>query len=163
MNKSAYVVKAFPDGKDRWKEFQEKGIITIGWPALSDLSGKSREEIKKLLCNKYGLEGQSLGSAVSQIYAFCVEISEDDYIIVPHEDVVLFGMVEKYYVYESSVTNEGYPHQRKVSWKAKIPQNTLSSELSKKLHIPRTIINASDYVGEVESMIEKFQLLWVCQ
>ena len=75
MNKSAYVVKAFPDGKDRWKEFQEKGIIAIGWPALSDLSGKSREEIKKLLCNKYGLEGQSLGSAVSQIYAFCVEIS----------------------------------------------------------------------------------------
>lgn len=158
MDKSVYVVKAFPDGKDRWKEFQEKSIIAIGWPTVGDVSGKNKDDIKELLCSKYGLEGQSLGSAISQFYAFYAEISEGDYIIVPHEDVVIIGVVEKNYSYDSSVTNEGYPHQRKVSWKAKIPQNTLSSELSKKLHIPRTIINTSDYVGEVRSLIEKFQL-----
>ena len=159
MDKSAYVVKAFPDGKDRWKEFQEKGIIAIGWSTLGNVSGKNRDEIKELLCNKYGLEGQSLGSAISQFYSFYNEISEGDYVIVPHEEVVIIGVVEKYYSYDSSVANEGYPHQRKVSWKAKIPQNTLSLELSKKLHVPRTIINASEYVGEVESLIKKFELL----
>ncbi len=159
MDRSAYVVKAFPDGKDRWKEFQEQGIIAVGWPDLGDVSGKNRDEIKELLCNKYGLEGQSLGSAISQFYSFYDEISEGDCVIVPHKDVVIIGVVEKYYIYDSSVTNEGYPHQRKISWKVKIPQNTLSLELSKKLRIPRTIINASDYVGEVENLIEKFQLL----
>jgi len=156
MGKSTYVVKPYPDGKDRWKEFQEKSIIAIGWSALGDVSGKNRDEIKEFLRDEYGLEGQSLGSAISQFYFFYAEISEGDYVIVPHEDVVLIGVVAGNYNFESADTDEGYPHQRKVSWKAKISQNSLSSELSRKLHTPRTIINASDYVSEVEKLADKF-------
>lgn len=155
MSSNVYIVKPFPDQSDRWQEFQHQSVIAIGWPSLGNLTGANKDKIRILLIAE-GYASRSLGNALSQIDCFCNTIQPDDYVIVPHEDVILIGTITSDYTFEPSNAKDGYPHQRSVRWLAKISQTTLSAELTKKLHTPRTIINASDCINEVSTLSKKF-------
>jgi len=157
MGKNAYIVKAYPNGIDRWDEFQSLGIIAVGWPDLGNLSTFKKDEIRELLLNN-GYEDKTVGKDVSKIWRFCFEIQKSDYVIVPHNDVIIIGVVDSGYTYDENAVSMGYPHQHKVKWLSKIPFNTVSGELSKRLTLPSVIIGVSDYVEEIDRVIDKYRL-----
>lgn len=155
MDKSAYVVKSYPNGIDCWEDFQTKSIIAIGWSKLGDVSGKNEAEIRKLLIEKGYTEGK-IGMAVSQIYCFSEKIKVSDFIVVPHNQVFIIGKVKKHYEFKEEYFNDGYPHTHYMEWLAKVPLNFASDELSKRLTLPPTIISISAFIEELEQLIEKF-------
>lgn len=157
MGKSVYIVKAYPSGIDRWKEFQEKGIIALGWPNLGDISDKTKDELKELLPIKGYCEGR-IGKAASQIYCFSSKMKKLDFVIVPHNGVFTIGEIQDKYKYVAANVNDGYPHQHPVDWIAKIPFNFASDELLKRLTLPPTIIDISTFAYEIEELIKKFGL-----
>ncbi len=46
--KNAWLLRAKPGKINRLPEFLERNLIAIGWPALGNLKGKSKVEIKEL-------------------------------------------------------------------------------------------------------------------
>lgn len=118
--KYAWVVRPYPHGKYRVKEFLSKNIVAIGWPGIGDLTlAKTRDEIKKSISNRYRYSSpQSLGQAAGNIFRFMYDIKEGDFILVPDGQLVYIGKIISQYQYDKSVDSdeEGYPHQRRVEW-----------------------------------------------
>ncbi|WJQ05819.1 restriction endonuclease [Geobacillus stearothermophilus] len=162
----AWVVRPYPHGKNRIKEFLSKkerqdkgnGIIAIGWPNIGDLSKKStRKEIKKALQTHYTYSAQALGQAAGTIFRFKEEMAIGDYVLVPDGQVVYIGKVVSEYKYEGTVdsSQEGYPHQRWVEWvydKRAIPRKMLTGRIFDSLKGRQTLF--STHFEDVEEIVK---------
>lgn len=116
----AWVVRPYPHGKYRVKEFLSENIVALGWPHTGDLSGtKSREEIKDSLRKVYEYKSpHSLGQEAGNLYRFIHSIENEDYILIPDGNLIYIGKIDSEYMFNPTVQTDelGYPHQRKVSW-----------------------------------------------
>lgn len=154
----AWILRPYPHGFYRVKEFLIKNIVAIGWPGIGDLSQcKSRDDIKEILQTYYKYSSpQSLGQSAGNIYRFIFELKAGDYVIVPDGSVVYIGMVKSPYKYDASVASdkEGYPHQRDVTWlyeKKAIARNLLTGRVYDSLKGQQTIY--STYHDDIEDIV----------
>jgi len=116
----SWVVRPFPHGKYRMREFLTKEMVAIGWPATGDLTSKSREEIGKILKTVYYSEAsnRTIGQVTGIVDRFVNQIKKDDLILVPDGDLIYLGKVSQEYHFRSNLQVEdgGYPHWIEVNW-----------------------------------------------
>ena len=112
--KRLFQMKRFPLGINSYKSFLAKGRISIGWPLLEDLKGKTKAEVKQLLKDQYGLERYRLGNALGAIWSFYSTMSEGDLIFVRNKKRVSVGIVGPYEFISNE--QEQFRHQRSVEW-----------------------------------------------
>lgn len=112
--KDLFQIKRFPHGIDSYKDFLANNMVSIGWPLLGNLKGKTKEEIKLLLKEHYSLESHSLGNALGAIWCFHSTMSEGSVIFVRNKKRVSIGIIGPYqFVPEEK---EQFRHQRSVEW-----------------------------------------------
>ena len=121
MNKKdAWAVRPMPHGVYRIKEFLEKEIAAIGWPAMGDLSGHDREAIRKRLLLAYGSNNspQSIGQTTGIIDRFVNGIRIGDAVAVPDGQFVYFGTTISEYGFHEEVSSDdkGYPHWKRLKY-----------------------------------------------
>jgi predicted Mrr-cat superfamily restriction endonuclease len=151
----AWLIRPFPHDTDRLSNFKSDNIIAIGWPEVSSLVGKDKNEIREILRNhpkKYS--PSQLGAALATVNIFVNEISKKDFIVVPYEDDIYFAKVTSNYFFEPTKITDGYPHQRKIEWlKGPISRDQLPNDLRNSLRAPRTAADLSHHTNIIESII----------
>ncbi|SRR6266496_1686003 len=109
----------------------EKGLVTISWNSLPDLSQfKSLAELKVGFRKYYNEKSKySEGSKVGQIWRFANEIKKGDIVVLPskHRPEIYVGNVKSGYEYKK-ITDE-VMHIIPVEWKGSIPRFVLSQDL----------------------------------
>lgn len=155
----AWIVRPYPHGIYRVKEFLTKNIVAIGWPGIGDLSQcKNRDDVRKRISTVYHYPTpQAEGQAVGNISRFMFDLGENDYVIVPDGPIVYFGRAISQYKYSASFDSddEGYPHQRDVEWfydKKAIPRNLLTGRVYDSLKGQQTVFTT--YHDDVDDIVK---------
>lgn len=162
---NAWVVRPYPHGNYRMKEFITKEIIATGYPGIGDLSNvKNRKEIKEALKKEYTYSSpQSLGQAAGNIHRLLLEMEKEDYVVVPDGQQIYIGKIMSGYIFDDKVgLNSGnYPHQRKVEWIGNgktIDRSILPGQLYDTLKGRQTIFSI-DYNG-IKELVENKKYLF---
>ena len=156
---NAWVLRPYPHNIYRIKEFLLDNIIAIGWTNVGNLSGKTREEIKKSLQAKYHYSSnQSIGQDTGNVYRFVNEMKKDeDYVVVPDGPIVFVGKIRSDYYYDATKDNDslGYPHQREIDWlndKRAIPRALLTGRVFDSLKGRQTLF--ATYYEDIADSVE---------
>ena len=150
---NAWLVRPFPNNQNRINEFHAQSMVAIGWPGIGNLTGKSREDIKKILAQPpYNAKGLELGNAYATIDIFVNQANIGDLVLVPNGDDIYFAEIVSDYKFEASVIIDGYPHQRDVRWISSTSRSALSKELRTSLKVHRTTANLSRHSEEIEAL-----------
>jgi len=111
-----WVVRAGKGGKNA-ADFQEKGLVAIGFAPIADVSRKSREQIFDYARE---LIGSKAGNVAGQIHRFANAIQIGDLVAVPdgQNRELLYGTVTGGYEYRDVPVIEGtqWRHVRAVDW-----------------------------------------------
>lgn len=155
---NAWVVRPYPDGVSRIKEFLEQDIVAIGWPHVPDLtSARDRQAIRSALRDADNSASERpLGQATGTVHRFRNEMRVGDYIVMPAGDQIFVGTVQSDYCYDQSKVAEGYPHQRAVDWlyeKRAVPRGLLIGRMHDTLKGRQTVFQIG--VREVQELLEK--------
>lgn len=105
------------EGGRLWNESYEKGIISIGWDYLGDLSQyKSQDEVMAKLAELRGPDAQSPTNDSLCCYQFTNEISVGDLVIakVGRKKILGGGIVISDYIYDPE--RREHKNIRKVKW-----------------------------------------------
>lgn len=151
---NAWLVRPIPQGTNRMNEFQKDHIIAIGWPNIGNLTGKTRQDIKKIIAGKpYEYEGLKLGNAYATIDIFVNRMQIGDLVLIPDGEDIYFGKIISDYFLEENVdsNDKGYPHQRKVEWLTNFSRKDLSKELRMSLKVHRTTADLSHHYAEINA------------
>lgn len=151
----AWLVRPFPHGISRIDLFRSDNFVAIGWPGIGDLTGKSREELKRILSQEpYKLSGLALGNAYATVDIFVNQMDIGDYILVPDGDDIYFGQIVSDYHFEPNADSDdlGYSHQRRVEWSTNTSRKNLSMDLRKSLKVQRTTADLSHHYEEIQTL-----------
>lgn len=148
----AWLIRPFPHDIDRFSNFKEDNIIAIGWPEISSLDRKNKNEIRELLkSHPLNYTPSQLGAALATVNIFVNEISKEDIVIIPYEDDIYFAKVVSDYFFDPSKVNDGYPHQRRIEWlKGPVSRNLLPDVLRNSLRAPRTAANLTQHIDIIK-------------
>lgn len=151
--RNAWAIRAYPSGVSKLSEFQSESIIAIGWSGTGELTGKSREEIKKILeLPPFHLTSLYLGRAYGTVNTFVNQISAGDFVLVPNGDDIFFAKVTSDYYFNSAARLDDYAHQRKVEWLNRISRVDLPMEIRQRLKQP-TITKLTPYFNLINGLI----------
>ena len=107
-----------------WQHFLEGGYVAIGWLSHVDLTGKTIDEIEKLLEDKSPNEPGAVCKALRAFERF-MSLKQGDYVAVPNVNFGLFGVgiVRSGYKFKEQLHEIGsedksrfYSHYRDVEW-----------------------------------------------
>ena len=102
-------------GAQFWGEFQEKGIIAIGWDELGDLRDySSKESIHEQIREAYGAANPVMGSLAC--HQFAHEMRPGDQVVVKQGLTLLLGRGRIESDYEYDDTRAEFRHTRRVKW-----------------------------------------------
>lgn len=154
---NAWLVRPYPHNKEikRVEDFKQNNLVAIGWPGIGDLTGKSREDIKRILAAKpYELSGLALGNAYATIDIFVNRMNSGDLVLVPDGADIFFAEISSDYFMDGKYDNEqmGYPHQRKVKWLKSVAREDLSKQLRSSLKVHRTTADLSKHYDEIKAL-----------
>lgn len=157
MSNNAWMCRPNPDGKDRFEEFYNQGIIAIGWPGYGDLTGKSKSDLKQLMSKDY--QSQKLGIVYGTINYFVNDMAIGDFVLAPRDNEILVGKVTSDYIYDKTKDNhqEGYPHQRRMKWLRKISRDDLPEGLRASLRPQRTVVTLTHQIQEIDALAKNQQ------
>ena len=128
-------------------DFKNLSKIAIGWE-VGDLSGKSQDEIKQIMEDKYPDSTKtSLAIQSSQVIKFVFEFEIGDYVISYDHFTrkYLVGQITSDYYYSDIFSqkydkNEGfYSHVRDVKWIGETVRDNLSDNTARSLNAISTI------------------------
>lgn len=117
---------ALGEGGRLWNESYEKGIISIGWDQLGDLSTyKSQDEVMAKLTEIRGVDGQTPSNDSLCCYQFVHEMKAGDLVIakIGRKKILGGGVVTSDYIYQPD--RREHKNIRQVKWitseKAELP------------------------------------------
>lgn len=129
------------EGAFRVEEFLEKGIVSIGWKHLGDLSRHSTlEQIRALYQQTYPHHKPGKYILCSgQVYRFRSEIRIGDHVITynPQDRTYSIGTVTSDYEYHPEDVEQ--PNWRRVRWDRKVNRDGLSTATKNKLGSAMTL------------------------
>lgn len=157
-NPQRYWLYAPGEKANKWTEFQEQGIMAIGWDAIGDLEQyKTKKEIKNALVVGYGGEGDKKNDVIAND-DFVNNINIGDVIIVKkgRSELLGYGVVTSEYYFDNE--RENYKKCRQVDWKLIGNWNVDSSLVLKTLtditRFPTEDPNYSKYSEKLMSIME---------
>ena len=132
-------------------DFKDLNIVAIGWET-GDLSGKSFDEIKQIMKDKYSdANNRSLGINIGQVTKFVLDFQIGDYVISsnPNSRKYLVGKVISDYYYSDKLAkkydfSDAYCHFRDVEWLGETNWDDLSSNSLNSLNSVITVFNIKD-------------------
>lgn len=148
-----WLLRPCAGDKDYSGDFIKDNIVGIGWGATGNLTGKNKEDIKKIVAHKYSLSGVPLGSAYGIINTFVNNFQIGDMLLIPIQEKIYFAKVAGDYTYNSSQID--YPHQRNVEWfnnANPISRTTLPKELRSSLKVAKTIAKLSHHLDTIVAL-----------
>lgn len=154
----AWMVRPFPHDEDRLLKFKSDNIIAIGWPEITSLVGKDKNEVRELLRdhpNNYS--PSQLGVALATVDIIVNRMSEGDLVILPYHDDIYFAKVTSDYFYDPTKVDDGYPHQRNVEWLkggTPVSRDQLPDALRNSLRAPRTATDLSHHIDLIKNIVE---------
>ena len=112
-----------------WPEWQDRGIVAIGWPELGDLKGLTRKGFDKRAAECAQKHGYKKG--MSQAWHFS-RIQAGDRVVANQgtHTVLGIGTVVQGYAFtpgEHAVGSEDFPHQLRVEWNETSPRKVHQS------------------------------------
>lgn len=127
--------------KAAWERFRDGRYVAIGWLHETDLTGKSLEEINRLIRDEYEDDPGEQRKAVESFERF-LSLKRGDYVGVKYVNNGLFGVgtIESDYKFQLRKHDTGdadpdepgdfYPHYREVKWVKTeyMPRTTLVHE-----------------------------------
>jgi predicted Mrr-cat superfamily restriction endonuclease len=157
------------------QHFLKGGYAAIGWLPNNDLSKtRSRDELYPLYKLAYPEDTSNvvIGQQVGQIARFLLDITAEDYVIVPdsNTDLLYYGVVQAspYYFEAQPSDSCDYRHRLKITWKTEairrsefsVPfQNTMRSSLTvfKVNHSNNffSVIGRTDLIPAIEQKVER--------
>ena len=107
-----------------WPEWQERGIVAIGWPELGDLKGVSRKTFDKRAAKCTAKHGYTRG--MSQVWTFS-QIQPGDRVVANQGTHTILGVgtVVEGYTFspgDHAVGGEDFPHRLRVKWNETSPR-----------------------------------------
>ena len=133
-------------------DFKKSNLISIGWE-IGDLTGKSDEDIKKIMSEKYKNSSKtSLSIQTAQVIKFVNVFKKCDYVLSYNQFSrnYFVGIITSDYYYSDKLakkynqTKEFYPHFRDVKWIGVVKRDDLSPTSSKPLKASTTIFSLND-------------------
>ncbi|MDM7919412.1 MAG: hypothetical protein QUS12_09625 [Methanosarcina sp.] len=118
----------------------EDSMVTIGWAELPDLSAKNREQVKKLILDKYpGMREELSETWAREICSFITKIEKRDLVAVPFKtrNEILIGKISGNYEYRQ--LSNFISHIRKVRWLKTISKDEFEEEYDVDLNSPETL------------------------
>lgn len=156
MNKW-WMVRA-GDNNELIDTYLEKGIASIGWPALGDPQRfNSKEEMIQYANEKYEERKPATRlSQMSQLWRFINEIEVGDSILSYSKEKrdYIIGTVTKTHYFDINKGNINYPNHISVDWKEeRISRDQLSPSSRNTLGSTLTIFRADSVASEFTQMI----------
>lgn len=136
-----YVVRAGKGGV-RAKEFEELGLVAIGFVHAGDLTGLDKAGVKRAV--EEGYEGDPAGRVRTfawQLTQFAVTMRIGDIVVVPEgsSGSLLFGEITGDYVYREPPPIENWRHTRSIRWLGRRDRAALSNKARKSLNAGTTV------------------------
>ena len=130
--------------------FKEKNLVAIGWD-LGDLKGKTKEEIKNIVNEKYPYNNKNQNAIiVSQVYKFASDVKIGDYVLSynPSTRNYFLGEITSDYFYSDILSkdfdDDDYSDVRNVKWLDEIPRDKLKVQTKNTLGAISTLF----YINE---------------
>lgn len=115
-NPQKYWLYAPGEKAIKWNDFQEQGIMALGWDAIGDLEQyKNKKAIKNALVLAYGGEGDKKNDVTAND-DFINNLNIGDVVIVKkgRSELLGYGVVTSDYYFDNE--RENYKHCREVDW-----------------------------------------------
>lgn len=156
-SREIWVVRPNPNGVNRMAEFIEEGIIAIGWPSLPNLQSLTRADIKeKLLESEKPVAKRSIQLQTGMVHRFAREMEEGDIVFIPNGDQISVARISGTYRYNIDQKNDGYPHQRSVTWiKKGISRQSLPSTIQAALRPQMALFSISKHREPIMAWLEE--------
>ena len=112
-----YWLIAPGDSASEWDRFYKKGIVGIGWDAISDLMKYDEQEVLRQDMKKSYPENKSHKNNSLAMWEFSHVMKPGDIVITKKglKHYLGFGIVSSDYYYD--IKGGEYPHLRKIDWK----------------------------------------------
>ena len=132
--------------------------VAIGWANLRNLSAlpSSRDAFKTAYTRAYPDEKPgAIPVKAGVLYRFAKEIAVGDPIVYPSKfnKTVNLGLVASDYIFDPS-KDEGYPHRRRVDWKAHLPRAQFSEPALNEIGSAITLFKISNNTDEFNAALE---------
>lgn len=139
--RDVYVVRAGKGGV-RSKEFEELGLVAIGFVPAGDLTGRDKAGVKRAVEENY--EGDLPGRIRTfswQLIQFAITMRVGDIVVVPEgsSGPLLFGEITSDYTYREPPPIENWRHVRTVRWLGRKDRATLSNKTRRSLGAATTV------------------------
>lgn len=157
---SAYVVRCKPHDIIKEDEFL-KGILSVGWPSIGDLTGMTKEQIEPIFNETWPGHGPI---RLTQLYNF-ITIPVGSIVLTPsvyNRDVHLFLTTSGYFYNKDqdiksphiNTSDKGNPHQIIAKFIKTVPREDFTPKLQEALNAAkRTVTNFSSYIPEIEAIV----------
>lgn len=149
-----------------WQDCQEKGIMSIGWDELGDLTEyESRDSMAKQIQLSYGGDGSHKNDSLAT-WEYVNEMQIGDIVFVKKGRTTILGrgVVESEYEFDDS--RPEYKHVRKIKWSDVGEWNAQDYAALKTL---TEITQYKDYVNRLNTLLaggvvpeEKCNYWWLC-
>lgn len=160
LKKNYYRVRAFPDQKDKFKEFMSENYIAIGWPDVGDINGSSKQDISTKLSKHYPeLNDQARGLTTGFLTRFS-KMNPGDIILIPYykEDTLVLAEVTEPYQYNDKYYASHTTHRVKIKELRRITVNDIPSDLKKSIDAITTLISLDKYATTIDHLISDEQM-----
>ncbi len=139
--RNIYVVRAGKGGV-RSKEFEEHGLVAIGFFPAGDLTGLDKAGVKRAV--EEGYEGDPVGRIRTfawQLIQFAITMRVGDIVVVPEgsSGPLLFGEITSDYEYRDPPPIENWRHVRAVRWLGRKDRSLLSNKTRRSLGAATTV------------------------
>ena len=150
VSKRRYWLYSPGEQAQRWDDFQNAGIMGIGWDELGDLTlYESKSEVKSAIQQKYG-PMKSHSNSVLAVWQFVRDVATGDIVFAKRGKNVVIGrgIVESDYIFDS--TRSEFKNIHKVNWAQKGEWPHPGQAALKTL---TDITQYTEYVEKLEAMI----------
>lgn len=143
-----FMLRSKPHKIERINEFLKFNFVAIGWTSKNDLTGATKEDIRKALqADNY--EGQSLSTTLGMVNAFVCSMKKGDLVLVREDDSVHIGKVGDY-KWRKDFVEKHMAHTRPVEWLNKVPFKDLNASVQSLLKNIKTIAQYREVFDESE-------------
>lgn len=111
-----WVVRAGTGGKFS-QEYEQAGAVAIGWGQIGDASGKSREELRRLITEH--IPDSNAVSGAGQVFRFVNDVAVGDIMITPDgatRELLLGEVVGPYEYLAEGIGRDTFRHIHRVKW-----------------------------------------------
>ncbi len=139
------------------EQFEELGVVAIGWNAMGDVSGlQRRAEFKERYKEVYPDNSKHRRAVnAGQVYRFVREIQEGDYVLtyIKSSRELLIGRITGAYAHKPDALDGTYDQIRPVEWEGRVSRDAFSTVARNSMGSTLTVFSLTDYVDEIERLL----------